>query len=474
MNEEELCFARASELVSLYKRRTVSPLEVVRAVLGRIEKVNPRLNAYCTVAGEQAIAAARRATAAVAKKGAKLGALHGVPVSIKDLTVTKGIRTTFGSKIYEHHVPDADALVVERLKAAGAIVIGKTNTPEFGAGANTFNAVFGATRNPWNPALTSGGSTGGGAVALATGLGPLAQGSDLGGSLRLPAAFCGVVGFRTSPGCVPVWPIATAWDNLSVQGPMARTVGDIALMLSTIVGPDPRVPISYPVDAPALLAATRKPSVKGLRIAWGGDLGITPLDHEVRRVCEATLDVLRKLGARVEAAHPDFTEVGEIVRTSRGASMAARHHDKLAQWKPVMQENLVRNIEQGLALTPAEIGQGERMRTDLFHRVRTFMERYDLIVTPTAAVPPFPVEMTSGPRQINGVEMQHYIQWALLTYAFTVINAPAISVPCGFTRDGLPVGLQIAGRWHDEAGVLRAAAAFERVAPWAHLRPPTA
>jgi amidase len=474
MNEDEGCFAQASELVSLYRRRKVSPLEVVRAVLGRIEKVNPTLNAYCTVATEQAVAAARRATAALGKKGAKLGALHGVPVSIKDLTPTKGIRTTFGSKIYEHNVPEADALVVERLKAAGAIVIGKTNTPEFGAGANTFNAVFGATRNPWNPTLTSGGSTGGGAVALATGLGPLAQGSDLGGSLRLPAAFCGVVGFRTSPGCVPVWPIATAWDSLSVQGPMARTVGDIALMLSTIVGPDPRVPISYPVDARALLAATRKPSVKGLRIAWGGDLGITPLDHEVRRVTEAALDVFRKLGARVEAAHPEFTEVGEIVRTSRGASMAARHHDKLAQWKPVMQDNLVRNIEQGLALTPAEIGQGERLRTDLFHRVRAFMERYDLIITPTAAVPPFPVEMTSGPRQINGVEMQHYIQWALLTYAFTVINAPAISVPCGFTRDGLPVGLQIAGRWHDEAGVLRAAAAFELAAPWAHLRPPAA
>jgi amidase len=243
-------------------------------------------------------------------------------------------------------------------------------------------------------------------------------------------------------------------------------------MLSTIVGPDPRVPISYPVDARALLAATRKPSVKGLRIAWGGDLGITPLDHEVRRVCETTLDVFRKLGARVEAAHPQFTEVGEIVRTSRGASMAARHHDKLAQWKPVMQANLVRNIEQGLALTPAEIGQGERLRTDLFHRVRAFMERYDFILTPTAAVPPFPVEMTSGPREINGVEMQHYIQWALLTYAFTVINAPVISVPCGFTRDGLPVGLQIAGRWHDEAGVLRAAAAFEQAAPWADRRPP--
>src|SRR6185436_7255500 len=301
----------------------------------------------------------RRATAAVAKKGAKLGALHGVPVSIKDLTVTKGIRTTFGSKIYEHHVPDADALVVERLKAAGAIVIGKTNTPEFGAGANTFNAVFGATRNPWNPALTSGGSTGGGAVALATGLGPLAQGSDLGGSLRLPAAFCGVVGFRTSPGCVPVWPGANLWDTLSVQGPMARTVADTALMLSTLVGPDPRVPISYPVDTRELLGAVKRPTVKGLRIAWGGDLGITPLDHEVRRVTEAALGEFRALGARVEAAHPDFTEVDEIVRVSRGLSMVTRHEDRLAAWKPKMQPNLVRNIEQGLALTSSDIARGE-------------------------------------------------------------------------------------------------------------------
>ena len=474
MNEEELCFVEAGRLVALYRRRTVSPLEVVRAVLGRIEKVNPRLTAYCTVAAESALAAARRATAALNKKGTALGPLHGVPVSIKDLTPTKGIRTTWGSKIFEHHVPEADGLVVERLKAAGAIVIGKTNTPEFGAGANTFNAVFGPSRNPWNPQLTCGGSTGGGAIALATGLGPLAQGSDLGGSLRLPAAFCGVVGFRTSPGCVPVWPNANAWDSLSVQGPMARTVGDTALMLSVITGPDQRVPISYPVDTRALLAAVKRPSVKGLRIAWGGDLGITPLDHEVRRVAEATLGVFRKLGARVEAAHPDFGEVGEIVRTTRGLSMVVRQEANLAKWRPVMQDNLVRNTEQGLALTSSEIARGERLRTELFHRVRQFMGRYDLILTPTAAVPPFPVEMTSGPREINGVEMQHYIQWALLTYAFTVIGAPAISVPCGFTRDGLPVGLQLAGRWRDEAGVLRAAAAFEQAAPWAHLRPPAA
>ena len=467
----DLCWTTAADLVALIRRRKVSPLEVMQAVLTRIDKVNPPLNAYCTVAAEQALAAAKKATAAVGRKSATLGPLHGVPVSIKDLAPTKGIRTTWGSKIFEHHVPEEDALVVERLKAAGAIVVGKTNTPEFGAGANTFNAVFGPTRNPWNPALTCGGSTGGGGVALATGMGPLAQGSDLGGSLRLPAAFCGVVGFRTSPGCVPVWPRGTAWNNYSVEGPMARTVGDTALMLSTIAGQDPRVPISYPVDTRAFLAAVKRPSLKGLRIAWSSDLGITPVDHEVKRVTEATLAVFRKLGARVEEAHPSFEEVDEIVRTSRGFMMVAAHEDKLAKWRPVMQENLVKNIEQGLTLTASEIANGERLRTNLFHRVRQFMERYDLIVTPTTPVPPFGLEHRSGPPAINGVPMKHYIQWALLTYAFTVINAPAISVPAGLTKDRLPVGLQIAGRWRDEVTVLRAAAAFEQAQPWAQLRP---
>jgi amidase len=466
-----LCWTPATDLVTLIRRRKVSPLEVVQAVLARIEKVNPPLNAYCTVAAEQALAAARKATAAVGRKSATLGPLHGVPVSIKDLAPTRGIRTTWGSKIFEHHVPDEDGLVVERLKAAGAIVVGKTNTPEFGAGANTFNAVFGPTRNPWNPALTCGGSTGGGGVALATGMAPLAQGSDLGGSLRLPAAFCGVVGFRTSPGLVPVWPRGTAWNNYSVEGPMARTVADTALMLSTIAGQDPRVPISYPVDPRAFLAAVKRPSLKGLRIAWSSDLGITPVDHEIKRVSEAALAVFRKLGARVDEAHPSFDEVNEIVRTSRGFMMVAAHEDKLAKWKPLMQENLVKNIEQGLALTASEIANGERLRTTLFHRVREFMQRYDLILTPTTPVPPFALEHRSGPPAINGVPMKHYIQWALLTYAFTVINAPAISVPAGLTKDRLPVGLQIAGRWRDEPTVLRAAAAFEQAQPWDHLRP---
>jgi amidase len=472
MTADDICFTPATRLVSLYARGTLSPLEVVQAVLARIERVNPRLNAYCTVAAEQALDAARKATAAGRRRGAGCGPLHGVPVSIKDLTPTRGIRTTWGSKIYEHHVPTEDALVVERLKAAGAIVLGKTNTPEFGAGANTFNEVFGPTRNPWNPALTCGGSTGGGAVALATGLGPLAQGSDLGGSLRLPAAFCGVVGFRTSPGCVPVYPTALAWDPWSVQGPMARTVGDVALMLSAIAGPDARAPISYPVDTRAFLAAVRRPSVKGLRIAWGGDLGVTPIDHEVRELCRAAADAFRSLGARLDEAHPDYTGLEEIVVTSRGASMVARHEEKLPRWREQMQANLVANIEHGLRLTPSAIGRAERLRTELWQRVRAFQERYDLILTPTAAVPPFPLELRSGPPDINGTPMRNYIQWALTTYAFTVVGVPAISVPCGFTRSGLPVGLQIVGRWRDEATVLRAAAAFESARPWADHRPP--
>src|SRR5215813_9334943 len=288
---DDICFLPASELSRLYRARKVSPLEVMQAVLARIEAVNPLVNAYVTVAREAALGAARRATAAVRRRGS-LPPLHGVPVSIKDLTATKGIRTTWGSKIYEHHVPSEDALSVARLKAAGAIVVGKTNTPEFGAGGNTFNAVFGATRNPWNLALTCGGSSGGAAVALATGMGPLAQGSDLGGSLRTPAAFCGVVGFRTSAGLIPVYPRELAWDTISVTGPMARTVTDTALMLSVLAGPDDRAPLSYAVDTREFTRSVRGASVKGWRIAWTPDLdGLIPVDDEVARIAEGATRV---------------------------------------------------------------------------------------------------------------------------------------------------------------------------------------
>jgi amidase len=469
----DLCFTPATTLLRLYRARKVSPLEVMQAVLARIDAVNPQLNAYVTVARESALATARKATAALARKGASLGPLHGVPISIKDLTPTKGIRTTWGSKIFEHHVPDADALVVERLKAAGAVIVGKTNTPEFGAGANTFNAVFGATRNPWNPALTSGGSSGGAAAALAAGMGPLAQGSDLGGSLRIPAAFCGVVGFRTTPGLVPYYPTELAWDSLGVSGPMARTVGDTALMLSVMAGADDRAPLSYDVDTRRFLAAVRQPSVKGWRVAWTPDLnGLIPVDHEVAAIAEqAATRVFRALGAKVERACPDFSEVNEIVLATRGLSMVARHADKLAEWEPVMQKGLVWNIKQGLALTPEQIGNGEKLRSRLWQRVRAFLERRELLILPTVAVPPFPVDQPY-PTDINGQVLDHYTHWFFLTYGITVTGLPAISVPCGFTRSGLPVGLQIVGRRRQEAAVLRAAAAFEAAAPWANRLPP--
>ena len=471
MADRDLCYVPATDLMRLYRARKVSPLEVMQAVLGRIDAVNPLVNAYVTVAREAALGAARKATAGM-RRGAALPPLHGIPVSIKDLTPTKGIRTTWGSKIFEHHVPSEDALSVARLKAAGAIIVGKTNTPEFGAGANTFNAVFGATRNPWNLALTCGGSSGGAAVALATGMGPLAEGSDLGGSLRIPAAFCGVVGFRTTPGLVPVYPKEIAWDSLAVSGPMARSVADVALMLSVLAGPDDRAPLSYDVDTRAFSAAVRRPSVRGLRVAWTPDLdGLIPVDAEVARVAAGASRVFRSLGARVTTASPSFTELNDIVLGTRGLFMAALHGDRLAEWRGEMQKGLVWNIEQGLALTARDIGRAEKLRSALWHRVRGFMERYDLLILPTVAVRPFPVEQPY-PVALEGQPVEHYTQWFFLTYALTVTGLPVISVPAGFTADGLPVGIQIVGRRRQEAAVLAAAAAYESAAPWADRVPP--
>jgi amidase len=468
----DLCFTPATELAALYRRRQVSPLEVTAAVLARIERVNPLLNAYCTVVGEEALRCARAATAALGR-GARLGPLHGIPVSIKDLTPTKGIRTTWGSKRYEHHVPDADGLVVERLRAAGAIILGKTNTPEFGIGGTTDNAVFGVTRNPWNPALTCGGSSGGAAVAVATGLGPLAQGSDLGGSLRVPASFCGVVALRPSPGLVPIYPRDSAWDTYSVQGPMARTVADVATMLAAIAGPDARSPISYPVDTRAFVEAVRKPSVRGLRVGWSRDLGISAVDPEMARIAGEAAGVFRQLGARLDEAHPKFDGVQEVIRVSRGARLAGAFGATWPEGRDLLPVYVAADIEAGLSLGAVEIGRAERLRTALWLRVQEFFRTHDLLLTPTTAVPPCAVEMPYPPA-IDGKPVAGYFDWFLLTYAFSVVGVPAISVPCGFTADGLPVGLQIVGRWQDETTVLRAAAAFEAARPWTARRPPIA
>jgi len=457
--------------VKLYRARRTSPLEVMQALLARIDAVNPAVNAIVTLVRDAALWNARRATAAL-KRGAALPPLFGVPVAIKDVTPTAGIRTTQGSKLFEDHVPDEDALVVQRLRAAGAIVLGKTNTPEFAFGPNTVNSVFGATRNPWDLARTAGGSSGGSAAALATGMCPLAEGTDLGGSLRGPASFCGVVGFRTTPGLIPRYPSALAWDSYSVEGPMARTVADTALMLSVMAGPDDRAPLSYEVDTRQLAAATRAPSVKGWRMAWTVDLGgLVLVDDEVRAIFEQAVGAFRALGARVEAACPDMSDVPEIVRLTRGLLMVARHADKLAEHRAVLQAGLVENTEAGLALSPREIAEGELRRTRQWHRVREFFETCEVWLTPTMAVPPFPIEHPHI-LEVNGKPVGKAMQRSHLTYAFSVLGLPAISIPCGFTRAGLPVGLQIVGKRRGESAVLRAAAAFEAAQPWSGRVPP--
>jgi len=472
LNLADLCFLPAEELAAAIRKKNISPREVVEAVLERIEKVNPKVNAYCTVVPEMARETARRAEEKV-MRGEVVGPLHGIPFSVKDLNLTKGVRTTFGSKIFEHFVPQEDGLIVERMKNAGAILIGKTNTPEFGAGANTYNSVFGATRNPWKPTHTCGGSSGGAAVALACGLGPLATGSDLGGSLRIPAAFCGVVGFRTTPGLIPIYPSLLAYDNLGVEGPMARTVGDAALMLSVAAGEDPRAPISFPSDPRAFLSAAASPDIRGLKAAWSPDLKIIPVDQEVREVAGRAARRFQEMGCTVEEAEPDMQGVREIIYVTRSLRMLASHADKLEKWREKMNPNLVWNIEQGFTLTPQRIAEAERERTNLYRRVREFFTRFDLLLTPTVAVPPFPVEM-SYPREINGKPLENYTDWFLLTYAMTLTGYPAISIPCGFTREGFPVGLQIVGRKLSETTVLRAASAFEALAPWRYKRPPVA
>jgi amidase len=467
----DLCFTPAVELAKLYRTRKVSPLEVMQAVLARIDAVNPAVNAIVTLTRDAALREARRATASL-RRGSTLPPLFGVPVGIKDVTPTKGIRTTFGSKLFESHVPDEDALVVQRLRAAGAIVIGKTNTPEFAFGPNTVNTVFGATRNPWNLALTAGGSSGGSAAALATGMCPLAEGTDLGGSLRGPASYCGVVGFRTTPGLIPRYPSVLAWDTYSVEGPMARTVADAALMLSAMAGVDERAPLSYEVDTRDFARAVRAPSVKGWRIACAPDLGgLMTIDDEVRAVFERAAAVFRAAGARVEKSGPDFGEVPEIVRLTRGLLMVARHADKLAEHRAILQPGLVENTEQGLALTAVEVARGELLRTRLWQRVSEFLSERDLLITPTSATPPFPVDQPHA-TEINGRPIGKAMQRSYLTYAFSVLGLPAISIPCGFTKGGLPVGLQIVGKRRGEAAVLRAAAAFEAAQPWAPHVPP--
>ncbi|MEQ1946674.1 MAG: amidase [Bryobacteraceae bacterium] len=458
----ELCFLSARELSALIRAKQLSAHELVEAHLRQIERVNPAVNAVITLVAEQALEAARKADETQAR-GAELGPLHGLPVAHKDLFETAAIRTTYGSRIYENHIPNRDAIIVARAKAAGAITIGKTNTPEFGAGSQTFNEIFGATRNPYDLSKTCGGSSGGAAVGLACGMFPLADGSDHAASLRNPAAFCNVVGMRPAPGRVPTAPASNPWSTMSVDGPMARSASDLALYLGAIAGPDTRSPISI-AESGAKFTGDLRRDFKGVRVAWFRDLGGVPFDRRILTVVNAQRKIFEDLGCIVEEAEPEFTGATESYNVLRALGFVCAHSNHVQNHPELVKDTIRWQVEQGKKLTASDIAQANTVHAQLYERMRAFLERYEYFILPTTQVPPFDVTQTYV-TEIDGVKMSSYIEWMKSCYYVTICETPAISMPCGFTPEGLPVGLQIVGRHRDEWSILQLAHAFEQVNP---------
>jgi aspartyl-tRNA(Asn)/glutamyl-tRNA(Gln) amidotransferase subunit A len=465
---DELSWLPATTLAGMIRRKKVSPVEVVNAILARIEALNPVLNAFVTLTGDQARREARAAERALGKRGARLGPLHGVPFSVKDLVITRGVRTTFGSPLYRDNVPTEDAPIVARLKAAGGIMLGKTNTPTMGWIGATHNLLFGITRNPWNLDRTPGGSSGGASAAAAAGMGPLHVGTDGGGSIRIPASCTGIFGFKASYGRIPVYPASGAW-SLSHVGPMTRTVADAALMMNVCAGPDERDPASLPAERVDYVRALRG-SLKGLRLAWSDDLGFAEVvDPEVAAVCARAARAFRDLGCRVEEVTPRWPSPFEAWSEIFCGGIATRLAPYLDR-RTEIDAGLAKIIDGTLRNPPTKYVQAWLDRLAWWQHPRAFFEKYDLLLTPTIACPPFKVGL-DNPSEIAGRPVVPYA-WLPFTYPFNLTGQPAASVPCGFTGDGLPVGLQIVGRRFADVAVLQAAAAFERLRPWADRRPP--
>ena len=454
----ELFELSATALRRLIRNKEASAAEVLQSHLDRIDAVNGRVNAIVTQAPEVATELAARVDQKIAA-GDDPGLLGGLPVAHKDLVLTKGIRTTFGSRLFADFVPDQNALVVDRLQAAGAVTLGKTNTPEWGAGSQTFNDVFGPTRNPYDPSKTCGGSSGGAAVALAEKMVPIADGSDMGGSLRNPASFCNVVGFRVSPGRVPVLPVENGWATLPVTGPMARSVEDCALLLDAMAGPHPGCPISLP-QASEPFRHQLDVDLKGTRIALAPDLaGQLPIAPEVRDMTASSASVFEAIGCEVEDACPDFANADFVFKTLRAASFSDRLLKRIRKQPDMFKETVIWNAEEGAKLTAFDIAKAERVRTELFVQVSQFMQQYDFLVLPVSQVLPFDVD-TEYVTRIEGVEMETYIDWMKSCYYISNLGLPAISIPFGFA-DGLPVGIQIVGPHLADKAVLQIAKAFE-------------
>jgi amidase len=455
MSDNDLVRRSARELARLIRTRAVSPVEVLDAHLAAIATLNPKLNAIVTLAEEPAREHARRAEQA-AMNGEPLGALHGLPIGIKDITQTAGIRTTFASPLLKDNVPSEDEEVVRRLKVAGAIVLAKTNTPEFACGANTNNTLFGPTRNPWNPALSPAGSSGGSAVAVATGMVPLAQGTDYGGSVRVPAAFCGIVGIRPTPGLIPSHPKPLAWDPGEVHGPLARDADDAALMLDAMVGFSRISPISVAPPWPSALAALeRRDDIKGLRIAYVSDIAGIGVEAEIDAVCREAAAALAKLGAHVEQIAFDASAGRAPFQVWRGFWMVGRQYERLAHMD-AFGPNLKGNVEAGLKLGASDFAAAEQTRMALFDRFRELFERYDVLLTPAVPVKPFPVEM-NFPDTINGKRFENYIDWIAQAFLITLVSLPAATAPAGLSQDGLPIGIQIVAPRFEEPLILRVA-----------------
>jgi amidase len=459
----DLCAQDAVTLAGMLRRREVSAREVIAAHIDQVEAVDGVINAIVTRTFDRALALAAAADQRLAS-GVPVGLLHGLPVAHKDLADTAGVRTTYGSPLFADHVPDSDCLVVARMAAAGAISLGKTNTPEFGAGSHTVNRVFGATRNPFDPSRSAGGSSGGAAAALAARMICLADGSDLGGSLRNPASFCNVVGLRPSPGRVPTWPVVDAADLMGVEGPMARTVTDVALLLTVLSGPDPRVPLALdapPPDLadPARLTGLLAASVRGVRVGWSADLGL-PVQADVRAVLAPARQVLADLGCVVVDAAPDLSGADEVFRTWRAFRFATAFGQLLRAHPDQLGPNVAWNTERGLALTASDLSRASVLRAALAERVSAFYESVDVLACPVSQVLPFDVTL-DWVHEIDGVPQRSYLDWMASAYLISATGLPAISVPAGFSAGGLPVGLQLVGRRRAEWPLLSVAHAFE-------------
>ena len=467
MPDDTLCFMPATALAAAIRDRRLSPVELMDAVLARIARLNPQLRAYLTVTDGAARQAARAAETAV-MRGDPLGPLHGIPVGIKDLSLTKGIRTTRGSLLYEDFVPEENHPMVQRLLDAGAIIVGKTNTPEFGWKGATDNRLGPPCVNPWDTARTPGGSSGGSAVAVAAGMTPLATGSDGVCSIRTPASFCGIFGLKPQYGRIPS---ATVGLDVAHLGPMTRTVRDAALMLNVMAGPDEYDRQSLPASGVNYLAACDG-GIAGLKVAWSADLGYIIVDPEVRAIASAVAARFANLGCTLEEAHPGFADPGHAIDVLFHGLLAGRYAPQLAEQRDRFDPALAETLERYRDLGVAEIMAAHTEREQLWQQTWPFFERYDLLLTPTVACPPFGLNRF-GPDAIDGQPVTGW-QWTAFTYPFNLTGQPAATVPCGWTADGLPVGLHIVGRRYDEATVLRAAAAFEAAFPWADRIPPIA